>query len=157
MTALTTGGELYGSQDHQASRVAYWGVDLSSQERLTRGTVNSTMRRAAHPSECARCGAGAGCLAIICHSLSCPELGSREGSFHCPALSNEKTLIQPLYLSISRSYTLYIYVSLSISLSLYFSLYASLSMSLSIYISLSFSLSLSLCLSLLLSRAQSRW
>ena len=32
-----------------------------SQERLTRGTVTSTMRRAAHPSGCARCGAGAGC------------------------------------------------------------------------------------------------
>ena len=31
-----------------------------SQERLTRGTVTSTMRRAAHPSGCARCGAGAG-------------------------------------------------------------------------------------------------
>ena len=27
-----------------------------SQERLTRGTVTSTMRRAAHPSGCARCG-----------------------------------------------------------------------------------------------------
>ena len=35
-----------------------------SQERLTRGTVTSTMRRAAHPSGCARCGAGAGCSAI---------------------------------------------------------------------------------------------
>jgi len=33
-------------------------------KRLTRGTVTSTMRRAAHPSECARCGAGAGCSAI---------------------------------------------------------------------------------------------
>jgi len=30
----------------------------SSQERLTQGTVTSTMRRAAHPSGCARCGAG---------------------------------------------------------------------------------------------------
>ena len=35
-----------------------------SQERLRRGTVTSAMRRAAHPSGCARCGAGAGCLAI---------------------------------------------------------------------------------------------
>jgi len=34
------------------------------QERLTRGTVTSTMRRAAHPSGCARCGAGAGSSAI---------------------------------------------------------------------------------------------
>ena len=34
------------------------------QERLSRGTVASTMRRAAHPSGCARCGAGAGCSAI---------------------------------------------------------------------------------------------
>ena len=31
---------------------------------LTRATVTSTMRRAAHPSGCARCGAGAGCSAI---------------------------------------------------------------------------------------------
>jgi len=35
-----------------------------SQERLIGYTVTSTMRRAAHPSECARCGAGAGCSAI---------------------------------------------------------------------------------------------
>ena len=35
-----------------------------SQERLTRGTVTSTTRRAAHVSGCARCGAGAGCSAI---------------------------------------------------------------------------------------------
>ena len=35
-----------------------------SQERLSRGTVTSTMRKAAHPSGCARCGAGAGCSAI---------------------------------------------------------------------------------------------
>jgi len=40
-----------------------------SQERLTQGTVTSTMRRAAHPSGCARCGAGAGCSAIKCHPL----------------------------------------------------------------------------------------
>jgi len=36
----------------------------SQERRLTRGTVTSTMRRAAHPSGCARCGAGAGCSAI---------------------------------------------------------------------------------------------
>ena len=35
-----------------------------SQERLTQGTVTSTMRWAAHPSGCARCGAGAGSSAI---------------------------------------------------------------------------------------------
>jgi len=40
-----------------------------SQERLTRGTVTSAMRRAAHPSGCARCGAGAGCSAIENQSL----------------------------------------------------------------------------------------
>jgi len=40
-----------------------------SQERLTRGTVASTMRRAAHPSGCARCGAGAGCSAIKYQSI----------------------------------------------------------------------------------------
>ena len=34
-----------------------------SQERLTRGTVASTICRAAHPSGCARCVAGAGCSA----------------------------------------------------------------------------------------------
>jgi len=41
-----------------------------SQERLIRGTVTSTMRRAGHPSGRARCGAGAGCLAIKYQSLS---------------------------------------------------------------------------------------
>ena len=40
-----------------------------SQERLTPGPVTSTMRRAAHPSGCARCGAGAGCSAIKYRSL----------------------------------------------------------------------------------------
>jgi len=35
-----------------------------SQERLARGTVTSTMRKAAYPSGCARCGAGAGCSAM---------------------------------------------------------------------------------------------
>ena len=38
------------------------------QER-TRGTVTSTMRKAAHPTGCARCGAGAGCLATRHQSL----------------------------------------------------------------------------------------
>jgi len=37
---------------------------IGSQEWLTRGTVTSTMRRAAHLSGCARCGASAGCSAI---------------------------------------------------------------------------------------------
>ena len=46
-----------------------------SQERLTRGTVTSTMRRAAHPSGCARCGAGAGCSAIKYQSLTSVETG----------------------------------------------------------------------------------
>ena len=44
-----------------------WGSNPSgncSQERLTRGKVSSTIRREAHPSGCARCGAGAGCSAI---------------------------------------------------------------------------------------------
>ena len=40
-----------------------------SQEQLTRGTGTSTMRRAAHPSGCARCGAGAVCSAMKCQSL----------------------------------------------------------------------------------------
>ena len=37
------------------------GGGICSQKRLTRGTVTSKMGRAAHPSESARCGAGAGC------------------------------------------------------------------------------------------------
>jgi len=37
------------------------GDRIRPQERLTRGTVTSTMRRAAHPSGYARCGGGAGC------------------------------------------------------------------------------------------------
>ena len=40
-----------------------------SQERLTRGTVTSTMRRAAHPSGCARSGAGTSCSAAKYQSL----------------------------------------------------------------------------------------
>ena len=44
--------------------VIHWLIDL-----LTRGTVSSTMRRAAHPSGCARCEAGAGCSAIKYQSL----------------------------------------------------------------------------------------
>ena len=56
-----------------ASRSRRWRSNPSghcSQERLTRGTVTSTMRKAAHPSGCARCGAGAGCSAIKYQSLS---------------------------------------------------------------------------------------
>jgi hypothetical protein len=41
-----------------------------SNERLTRATAISTMRRAARPSGRARCGAGAGCSAIKHQSLS---------------------------------------------------------------------------------------
>ena len=50
-----------------------------SQERLARGTVTSTMRRAAYPSGCERCGAGAGCSAIKYQSLERPI--SRRDSF----------------------------------------------------------------------------
>jgi hypothetical protein len=45
------------------------GSDLFLQERLTRGTVTSTMRMATHSSERARCGAGAGCATINYQSL----------------------------------------------------------------------------------------
>ena len=45
-----------------------------SQERLTRGTVTSTMRRAAHPSGCARRCAGAGCSAMKYQSPLLSEL-----------------------------------------------------------------------------------
>ena len=41
-----------------------------SPERLTRGTVTSTMRKAAHPPGCARCGAGAGRSSIKYQSLT---------------------------------------------------------------------------------------
>jgi len=46
------------------------GFGFAVVSRVTRGTVTSTMRRAAHPSGCARCGAGAGCSAIKYQSLS---------------------------------------------------------------------------------------
>jgi len=49
------------------------------QERLTRGTVTSTMRRAAHTSGCARCGAGAGCSAIQYQYLQVTDLEASEG------------------------------------------------------------------------------
>ena len=54
-----------------------------SQERLTRGTVTSTMRWAAHPSGCARCGAGAGCSEIRYQSFpeANPRLGASNGAF----------------------------------------------------------------------------
>jgi len=48
-----------------------------SQERPTWGTVTSTMRKAAHPSGCARCGAGAGCSAKITHLSPWGESGYR--------------------------------------------------------------------------------
>ena len=38
-------------------------------QRLTRDTVTDTMRKAARPSRCARCGAGAGCSAKKYQSL----------------------------------------------------------------------------------------
>ena len=38
-------------------------------DRLTRSTVTSMLSRAAHPSVCARCGAGAGCSATKYQSL----------------------------------------------------------------------------------------
>ena len=56
----------------QAWRSGRWRSNLSgkcSQERLTRGTVTITMRRAAHPSGCERCVAGAGCSAIKYQSI----------------------------------------------------------------------------------------
>jgi len=51
-----------------------------SQERLSRGIVTSTMRRAARPSGCARCGAGA-CWSAITYKYLCryrpsPAMGS---------------------------------------------------------------------------------
>ena len=56
----------FGGQHWQKTR-------CGCRARLTRlnlqGTVTSTMRRAAHPSGCARCGAGAGCSAIKYQSL----------------------------------------------------------------------------------------
>jgi len=57
-----------------------WRSNISetfSQQRLTRGTVIGTTRRAAHPSGCGRCGAGAGCSAIKYQSLQPPVCASR--------------------------------------------------------------------------------
>jgi len=51
-----------------------------SQERLTRGTITSTMHRAAHLSGCARCGAGAGCSAIKYQFLRSFPWSRGEGS-----------------------------------------------------------------------------
>ena len=53
----------------RCGRTGAVSLSLSRPERLTRGTVTTTMRRAAHPSGCARCGAGAGCSAITYQSL----------------------------------------------------------------------------------------
>jgi len=50
-----------------------------SHERWTRGTVTSTIRRAAHPPGCARCGAGAGCSAIKYRSPVNPSKRGRRG------------------------------------------------------------------------------
>ena len=55
------------------------GLQCTSSLRLILGTVTSTMRRASHPSGCARCGAGAGCSAINYQSLdsrAAPELST---------------------------------------------------------------------------------
>jgi len=67
-----------GACEKEEERCRRWRSNPSgkcSQERLTRGTVTSTKRRAAHPSGCARCGAGAGCSAIkhqsICGRVAC--------------------------------------------------------------------------------------
>jgi hypothetical protein len=49
-----------------------------SQERLTRG---STVRRAAHPSGRARCGAGAGCPAIRYQCMAGPVGGGHSMLF----------------------------------------------------------------------------
>ena len=68
-----------------------------SQERLTRGTVTSTMRRAAHPS--ARCGAGAGCSATQYQSLCTrPKSSCR--------ITSTTPLVASLTLSLSHTHTL---------------------------------------------------
>ena len=50
------------------------------QERLTWGTVTSTMRRAAHSSGWARCGAGAGGCSAMKHQSLCTERVSNKGA-----------------------------------------------------------------------------
>ena len=58
------------------------------QEQLTRGTDTSTMRKAAHLSGCARCGAGSGCSAMTYRSLGVPfSLGSGTGAEPRPVSS----------------------------------------------------------------------
>ena len=57
----------------RACRSRRWRSNQSgkcSQARLTRGTVTSTVRRAAHPSGGARCGAGTSCSAMKYRSLA---------------------------------------------------------------------------------------
>ena len=61
-----------------------------SQERLTRGTLNSTMCRAAHPSGCARCKADAGCSAVSRQSLSPRTPGSCRGLDTHPSILERK-------------------------------------------------------------------
>ena len=57
---------------------------VSSQEWLTQGTVTSTTRREAHPSGCARCGAGAGFSAIKYQSSSTgDQLYLKPSAFSC--------------------------------------------------------------------------
>ena len=61
------GATRFGSLAHGHAQAPLGGG--CSQERLIRGTETSTMRRAAQPSRCARCGAGAGCSVIKYQSL----------------------------------------------------------------------------------------
>jgi hypothetical protein len=52
-----------------------------SQARLTRGTVTSTMRGAAHPSKYARCNAGAGCSTTAYQSfMKCVSMDNISGN-----------------------------------------------------------------------------
>ena len=61
-------GERGGVSDGEGNKAT--GTPVGGRGRIHQenarksGTVTSTMRRAAHASECARCGAGAGCSAI---------------------------------------------------------------------------------------------
>jgi len=70
-----------------------------SQERLTPGTVTSTMRRVALPSECAMCGAGASCSAIRKPSLKQKTKTCRVENPRTGARGQEVTNLSSAHLS----------------------------------------------------------
>jgi len=58
-----------GWQRYLEQTLCFYVASLLYASSIMGNGVTSTMRRAAHPSGCARCGAGAGCSAIKYQSL----------------------------------------------------------------------------------------